>query len=178
MKQAGTIGEHGVILPPAQPLTSERLIRHGLFLLEDGQNMFLWVGRDAVPQLIQDVFDLPGYEALRAGKVGNLLSSFTIPVLLNTADHDARARQPILSARERRHPKDPREPSWSVLATSVCGEGGRRARTTPLGTLVPYSGSFRCAAELSAVLAASKRQGECFFGVCNLNVDDAHSFDR
>jgi protein transport protein SEC24 len=67
-------------MPPAQPLTSERLIRHGLFLLEDGQNMFLWVGRDAVPQLIQDVFDLPGYEALRAGKVRNLL--FTLNFLI------------------------------------------------------------------------------------------------
>jgi hypothetical protein len=50
-------------------LTSERLERHGLFLIEDSQNIFLWVGRDAVPQLIQDVFDLPNYETLRAGKV-------------------------------------------------------------------------------------------------------------
>jgi protein transport protein SEC24 len=51
------------------PLTSEKLERHGLFLIEDGQNLFLYVGRDAVPQLIQDVFDLPNYEALRSGKV-------------------------------------------------------------------------------------------------------------
>ncbi|KAF8182002.1 CPII coat sec24 protein [Pholiota molesta] len=66
--EAGTIGEHGVILPPALPLTSERLERHGLFLIEDGQTIFLWVGRDAVPQLVQDVFDLPSYEVLRGGK--------------------------------------------------------------------------------------------------------------
>ena len=51
------------------PLTSERLERHGLFLIEDGQTMFLWVGRDAVPQLIMDVFDLPSYDQLRGGKV-------------------------------------------------------------------------------------------------------------
>ena len=57
--KAGTIGENGVILPQALPLTSERLERHGLFLIEDGQTIFLWVGRDAVPQLVQDVFDLP-----------------------------------------------------------------------------------------------------------------------
>jgi protein transport protein SEC24 len=31
--------------------------------------MFLWVGRDAVPQLIMDAFDLPNYDALRSGKV-------------------------------------------------------------------------------------------------------------
>jgi protein transport protein SEC24 len=67
--KAGTIGEHGVSLPPALPLTSERLERHGLFLIEDGQTIFLWVGRDAVPQLIQDVFDLPSYDVLRGGKV-------------------------------------------------------------------------------------------------------------
>ena len=31
--------------------------------------MFLWVGRDAVPQLIMDVFNLPSYDVLRGGKV-------------------------------------------------------------------------------------------------------------
>ena len=67
--QAGTVGDNGVILPPPLPLTSERLERHGLFLIEDGQTIFLWVGRDAVPQLVQDVFNLPSYEQLRGGKV-------------------------------------------------------------------------------------------------------------
>lgn len=56
-------------MPPPLPLTSERLERHGLYLIEDGQTMFLWVGRDAVPQLVMDVFDLPAYEQLRTGKV-------------------------------------------------------------------------------------------------------------
>jgi len=56
-------------MPPPLPLTSERLERHGLFLIEDGQTLFLWVGRDAVPQLVIDVFDLPNYETLRGGKV-------------------------------------------------------------------------------------------------------------
>lgn len=56
-------------MPPPLPLTSERLERHGLFLIEDGQTIFLWVGRDAVPQLIIDVFNLPSYEVLRGGKV-------------------------------------------------------------------------------------------------------------
>lgn len=31
--------------------------------------MFLWVGRDAVPQLVLDVFDIPAYDKLRIGKV-------------------------------------------------------------------------------------------------------------
>ncbi|KAL0960039.1 hypothetical protein HGRIS_011687 [Hohenbuehelia grisea] len=74
--EAGTVGEHGVIMPPPQPLTSERMERHGLFLIEDGQTIFLWIGRDAVPQLILDVFNLPSYDALRGGKT-------TLPVLEN-----------------------------------------------------------------------------------------------
>lgn len=74
--EAGTVGPEGVILPPALPLTSERLERHGLFLIEDGQTIFLWIGRDAVPQLVMDVFDLPNYEVLRGGK-------YTLPILEN-----------------------------------------------------------------------------------------------
>ncbi|KAK7684560.1 COPII subunit [Cerrena zonata] len=74
--ECGTVGEHGVIMPPPLPLTSERLERHGLYLIEDGQTLFLWIGRDAVPQLVMDVFNLPNYEVLRGGKT-------TLPVLDN-----------------------------------------------------------------------------------------------
>ena len=56
-------------MPPLLPLSSERLVRHGLFLIEDGQTMFLWIGRDAVPQLVMDVFDIPSYDQLPSGKV-------------------------------------------------------------------------------------------------------------
>lgn len=68
-------------MPPALPLTSERLERHGLFLIEDGQTIFLYVGRDAVPQLIMDVFNLPNYEVLRGGKVCIVPSHFSSPLL-------------------------------------------------------------------------------------------------
>ncbi|KZT34780.1 hypothetical protein SISSUDRAFT_1065043 [Sistotremastrum suecicum HHB10207 ss-3] len=74
--EAGTIGERGIIMPPSLPPTSERLERHGLFVIEDGQTIFLWVGRDAVPQLVMDVFNLPSYEQLRGGKM-------TLPLLDN-----------------------------------------------------------------------------------------------
>ena len=66
-------------MPPPLPLTSERLERHGLHLIEDGQNIFLWVGWDAVPQLIQDVFDLPGgISELRGGKVKVEFNTFDV----------------------------------------------------------------------------------------------------
>ena len=72
-------------MPQPLPLTSERLERHGLFLIEDGQTIFLWVGRDAVPQLIMDVFNLPSYEVLRGGKV----RIDTSPSLVQDADMPA-----------------------------------------------------------------------------------------
>ncbi len=72
MTQCGTIGDEGVILPQPLPLSSERLERHGLHLIEDGQNIFLWIGRDAVPQLVMDVFDIGSYVELRGGKVSFL----------------------------------------------------------------------------------------------------------
>lgn len=69
-------GSRKITLPPKLNLSSERLERHGLYLIEDGQSVFLWVGRDAVPQLTLDVFDAPNYAALRGGKT-------TLPTLEN-----------------------------------------------------------------------------------------------
>ena len=75
------MGETGLIMPPPLPPTSERLERHGLFLIEDGQTIFLWIGRDAVPQLVMDVFDLPSYDQLRGGKVNKF--PYLLPYFLN-----------------------------------------------------------------------------------------------
>jgi protein transport protein SEC24 len=49
-----------VVLPPSQNLSSERLVPYGLYLLDDGQTQFLWLGRDAVPELVADVFGAGG----------------------------------------------------------------------------------------------------------------------
>ena len=83
-KECGTIGDAGVILPAPLPLSSERLERHGLFLIEDGQNIFLWLGREAVPQLVKDVFDVANYADMRAGK-------WTLPELENAFSERVRA---------------------------------------------------------------------------------------
>ena len=47
---------------------------YGLYLIDDGQTQFLWLGRDAVPQLVADVFGTDDKNALRQGKT-------TLPVL-------------------------------------------------------------------------------------------------
>ncbi|KAI9490579.1 hypothetical protein BDB00DRAFT_768538 [Zychaea mexicana] len=72
--EAGEISENGVALPPALNLTVENLELHGCYLLENGQNIFLWVGRGVVPQLCADLFDVKSYDGLRGGKI-------TMPVL-------------------------------------------------------------------------------------------------
>ncbi|KAG2228581.1 hypothetical protein INT48_000001 [Thamnidium elegans] len=71
---AGEFSENGVVFPPALNLTSENLEVHGCYLLENGQNIYLWVGRNVVPQLCTDLFDVKTYEGLKGGKI-------TLPVL-------------------------------------------------------------------------------------------------
>jgi protein transport protein SEC24 len=57
-----------IVLPPPLNLSSERFVSYGLYLIDDGQTQFLWVGRDAVPQLLQDVFGVADRTQLRVGK--------------------------------------------------------------------------------------------------------------
>ncbi|KAF2227799.1 hypothetical protein BDZ85DRAFT_228490 [Elsinoe ampelina] len=63
-----------IVLPPALNLTSQNLVPYGLYLLDDGQTQFLWLGRDAVPQLVMDVFGTDDKAQLKQGKT-------TLPVL-------------------------------------------------------------------------------------------------
>ncbi|KAI8807923.1 Sec23/Sec24 trunk domain-containing protein [Cladochytrium replicatum] len=58
-----------VVFPPTLNLTSAKLERHGLYLLETGMEIFLWVGR-AVPQEVCSLlFDKPSYDQIPTGKV-------------------------------------------------------------------------------------------------------------
>ncbi|RAO68879.1 uncharacterized protein BHQ10_004891 [Talaromyces amestolkiae] len=57
-----------IVLPPPVNLSSERLVPYGLYLIDDGQTQFIWVGRDTVPQLLLDVFGVADRNQLRVGK--------------------------------------------------------------------------------------------------------------
>jgi len=57
-----------ITMPPALNLTSGNLVPYGLYLIDDGQTQFLWLGRDAVPALINDVFGVEDKNALKQGK--------------------------------------------------------------------------------------------------------------
>jgi hypothetical protein len=149
-------------MPPPLPLTSERLERHGLFLIEDGQTIFLWIGRDAVPQLVMDVFNLPSYDVLRGGKVSDahlVVVAFWSHVYHCSADYIARARQRIQPADQRHHPEDTRDEAWCVLPTSLRRQGGRRTTTPAVGPQLSHPRSCGCLAELPTVHHAVKREG-------------------
>ena len=73
-----------IVLPPTVNLSSERLIPFGLYLIDDGQTQFLWVGRDAVAALINDVFGFGSKTELKQGKT-------TLPVLENEFNERVRA---------------------------------------------------------------------------------------
>ncbi|KAK8044825.1 hypothetical protein PG993_004849 [Apiospora rasikravindrae] len=79
------------VLPPPLNLSSERFVSYGLYLIDDGQTQFLWVGRDAVPQLLTDVFGVADRTQLRAGKG-------SIPELDN--DFNERVRAVIQKSRD------------------------------------------------------------------------------
>eukprot|EP00735_Rhodelphis_limneticus_P008820 TRINITY_DN2302_c0_g1::TRINITY_DN2302_c0_g1_i1::g.20823::m.20823 TRINITY_DN2302_c0_g1::TRINITY_DN2302_c0_g1_i1::g.20823 ORF type:complete len:1061 (-),score=273.42,sp/Q9SFU0/SC24A_ARATH/43.63/0.0,Sec23_trunk/PF04811.10/2.3e-73,Sec23_helical/PF04815.10/4.5e-25,Sec23_BS/PF08033.7/7.1e-22,zf-Sec23_Sec24/PF04810.10/1.1e-19,Gelsolin/PF00626.17/8.5e-07,Sen15/PF09631.5/0.00044 TRINITY_DN2302_c0_g1_i1:511-3654(-) len=53
----GIPGENGLCkLPPLKPLSVESLRHDGIFLLEDGQIIFLWIGKAAPPPVYADLF--------------------------------------------------------------------------------------------------------------------------
>ncbi|UKZ76082.1 COPII subunit [Trichoderma virens FT-333] len=76
-----------------QNLSSERLVPYGLYLIDDGQVQFLWVGRDAVPQLIADVFGVEDRTQVHVGKG-------RVPELEN--DFNERIRAVIQKSRDHR----------------------------------------------------------------------------
>ena len=73
-----------IVLPPPVNLSSERLVPYGLYLITDGQTQFLWVGRETVPQLLEDVFGLSDRTQLKVGKA-------TMPELDNDFNERVRA---------------------------------------------------------------------------------------
>ena len=94
---AGTVDEKTgeIILPPPQNLSSERLVPYGLYLIDDGQTQFLWVGRDSVPQLLLDVFGVQDRTQVKVGKqrlpeLDNDFNDRVRAVISKSRDHHAK----------------------------------------------------------------------------------------
>jgi len=86
-----------IIMPTPMNLSSERLHPYGLYLIDDGQTQFLWVGSQAVPQLIQDVFGLPSIEHVKVGKA-------TLPVV-EDSEFNERIRAVVEKSRDHKSKK-------------------------------------------------------------------------
>lgn len=73
-----------ITMPPSLNLTSANIVPFGLYLLDDGQTQFLWLGRDAVPALINDVFGIEDKNQLKQGKT-------SLPILESEMNERVRA---------------------------------------------------------------------------------------
>ncbi|KAJ1663496.1 COPII subunit [Coemansia sp. RSA 1813] len=79
--EAGYVDENtGIVtLPPSLGLSAEVLSPHGIYLLHDGHDMFLWLGRDANPAICQSMFNVQDVRTIPSGVI-------TIPDLSNGSD--------------------------------------------------------------------------------------------
>jgi protein transport protein SEC24 len=102
-------------MPPALNLTSEKLERYGAYLLENGQDMILWLGKDCVPQLCMDLLGAPNIDAVKTGMVSDL------PALSNP--FSARVVKLIAHIRESRRGAD----YISLYVVKEEGDQGLRA---------------------------------------------------
>ncbi|AMD21518.1 HFL338Wp [Eremothecium sinecaudum] len=91
--EAGSPGENGeIVLPQPINATSSLFERYGLYLIDTGMDMFLWLGGDAVPELVMDVFGTQDIMQIQVGK-GEL------PIIENS-EFSARVRNVIAKLRE------------------------------------------------------------------------------
>jgi protein transport protein SEC24 len=82
-----------VMLPQAQNLSSERFVPFGLYLIDDGQTQFVWLGSKAVPALTGDIFGVEDKNEVRQGKT-------VLPELEN--DFSERVRAVVEKSRDHR----------------------------------------------------------------------------
>lgn len=68
--QAGTFDNNEkCVMPPRMNLSSERLERHGCYLVENGHRILIWIGKAAVPQLCEDLLNVSKVNEVRSGQV-------------------------------------------------------------------------------------------------------------
>jgi len=80
------VGRNRVLLPSALPLTIDSLSSDGIYLVDNGIEFFLWVGREANSDFVNSMFGVPSLEniepvlSLESGeefstRVGNIISA-------------------------------------------------------------------------------------------------------
>ncbi|CAK0871066.1 unnamed protein product, partial [Prorocentrum cordatum] len=68
-----TLDEHGhCTLPDMLNLTSESMSQHGVFLLEDGECMQMWIGRNVDVAFVQGLFGVGSFDELNSAAAGSI----------------------------------------------------------------------------------------------------------
>lgn len=132
-----------------------------MYLIEDGQTIFLWVGRDAVPQLVQDVFDLPSYADLRGGKVSfKPLTKCNYALIYATfSGLDTSAGQLVLAPIECDHLQGPRDASGRLPTILVYRQRRRRTGSAFVGSQRSDPRPRRFSPELPTIFDPLEGQG-------------------
>ncbi|KAG0748860.1 hypothetical protein G6F57_003034 [Rhizopus arrhizus] len=95
---AGTIDERTgkCIFPPNANLSSENLEPHGCYMVENGQNIFIWIGKQAVPQLCKDLLGAPSIQEVKSGQMA-ILPRIKSPISerLNTIIQQLRSERQV-----------------------------------------------------------------------------------
>jgi protein transport protein SEC24 len=132
-----------IVLPPATNLSSERLVPYGLYLIDDGQTQFVWVGRETVPQLLADVFGVADRTQLRVGKqflpeLENDFNERVRAVINKSKDHQSKGVGSIVSE-QLYVVKEDGEPGLRLWAQTMLVED----RADQASSLQQFMGSLR-----------------------------------
>jgi protein transport protein SEC24 len=58
------VGSDSIVMPPYLPLTVDSLVSDGVFLLFDGVETFVWLGRAAPPAVLEALFGCSSFEGV------------------------------------------------------------------------------------------------------------------
>jgi protein transport protein SEC24 len=64
-----TAGFANILLPPAEGLSAMRLESHGAYLLEDSVDAFVWIGKDASPDLLKALLGVPSLSGIDTSNI-------------------------------------------------------------------------------------------------------------
>ena len=84
-------GPFNTILPTTCNLTSENLTADGVFLMETGSDLFLWIGSQANPMVMNNLFGVPSLAGMDMS---------TVQVLTDSCDWAARFNAVLVALRE------------------------------------------------------------------------------
>jgi protein transport protein SEC24 len=93
VEEIPTAGTNRVRLPAILNLSYERLSSSGIFLLENGHDMFMWIGRAVNPAIIQTLFGLQTLENI---------DPTSLVILPENSDFSQRVNNVIMALREER----------------------------------------------------------------------------